>query len=234
MLLWRRAAWGYLIVTAGLSFWVVEGFGVASDQWFGHAADPGSSVASAAAAPAFAVLGLVSLVPLIAMLRRLPTGAGAAARPLGPSGRSLVGVQAFVGLMAVLGGVQLIANGFGMPTAWLARIGTQSWVLPGVALLVAVAAPQLVSAAAVGTARPWAGPVAWVTSVGLVLWIVAETAVLQRYSVLQPMVAALGLAEVALVAAWHRTGPAGPTALPVDAAADDSGTDIRAYVRRSP
>ena len=70
--LWRRSARGYLLVTAGLATWAVESVGVAVDQWFGHAADPASTVASASAGPVFALLAVVGLVPLAAMLRGLP------------------------------------------------------------------------------------------------------------------------------------------------------------------
>ncbi len=46
--LWRRRPWGYLVVGGLLTMWVIESVGVAVDQWFGHAADPASTVASAA------------------------------------------------------------------------------------------------------------------------------------------------------------------------------------------
>jgi hypothetical protein len=49
---------------AVLVMWPIESVGVAVDQWWGHAADPSSPVASAAAVPMF--LALVGLVPLAA------------------------------------------------------------------------------------------------------------------------------------------------------------------------
>lgn len=42
----------------------IEGLGVAADQWYGSAADPTSSVASAGAVPMFLVLAVIGLVPL--------------------------------------------------------------------------------------------------------------------------------------------------------------------------
>jgi hypothetical protein len=75
--LWRRQAWGYLIVGAMLTYLVVEGAGVAVDQWMGSAADPSSTVASAALSPVFAALALIGLVPLFFYLRNLD-GEGAA------------------------------------------------------------------------------------------------------------------------------------------------------------
>jgi hypothetical protein len=69
--LWRRTAWGYVISGLLLTMYVIEGVGVAADQWFGHAADPASSVASAAAVPMFAALAVIGLVPLFFFLRNL-------------------------------------------------------------------------------------------------------------------------------------------------------------------
>jgi hypothetical protein len=51
--------------------WVIEAISVAVDQWFGHAADPASPVASAVMTPVFAVVALVGLVPLVALMRRV-------------------------------------------------------------------------------------------------------------------------------------------------------------------
>ena len=101
--LWRRRPWGFVVVGSGLVLWVIESLGVAVDQWLGHAADPGSAVASASVTPAFALLAVIGLVPVVALLRGLPSGALAtrtAAVPRGPRACVLVTVQAFVGLMA--------------------------------------------------------------------------------------------------------------------------------------
>ena len=69
--MWRRIEWGRLIVGAALVMWVVEGLGVAVDQWMGSAADPTSTVASAAMTPVFAVLAVIGLVPLYFYMRSL-------------------------------------------------------------------------------------------------------------------------------------------------------------------
>ena len=68
--LWRRNAWGYLVVGALLVYGVVESASVALDQWLGSAADPASTVASAAVTPVFAALAVVGLVPLYFFLVR--------------------------------------------------------------------------------------------------------------------------------------------------------------------
>ena len=69
--LWRRRPWGYLLVGSILTMWVIESVGVAVDQWMGSAADPASTVASAAMTPVFGVLALVGLIPLYVYFRHL-------------------------------------------------------------------------------------------------------------------------------------------------------------------
>ena len=69
--LWRRTAWGYVISGLLLVMYVIEGIGVAADQWLGHVADPASSVVSAAAVPMFLVLAAAGMVPLFFHLRNL-------------------------------------------------------------------------------------------------------------------------------------------------------------------
>ena len=69
--LWRRHPWGYLVTGSVLSYWVMESVGVAVDQWFGHAADPSSTVVSMVMVPAFGMLALVGLIPLYFYFRHL-------------------------------------------------------------------------------------------------------------------------------------------------------------------
>src|SRR6516165_2395734 len=70
--LWRRRAWGFLIIGAALVMWVLEDAAIAVDQWYGHAADPASTVASAAITPAFGLLALIGLVLTYTLFRSLP------------------------------------------------------------------------------------------------------------------------------------------------------------------
>lgn len=69
--LWRRNAWGYVIAGAMLVLYEIEAIGIAVDQWMGHAADPASTVASAAAVPMFAVVAVIGLIPLFFYFRNL-------------------------------------------------------------------------------------------------------------------------------------------------------------------
>lgn len=70
VLLLRRRPWGYVLTGALLVMLVIETTSIGVDQWFGHAADPASSVASDAMTPVFAVLTALGLGVLALFLRR--------------------------------------------------------------------------------------------------------------------------------------------------------------------
>ena len=113
------------------------------------------------------------------------------------------------GSLAVLGGVQMIRDGFGMPLSWLSGTPLTSWALPGVLLLAGVAAPQLAVAAMIVTRRRMALAGGYLAGLILVGWIVVQVLVLQRFFFLQPVIAVLGLAETGLAWLWQRTGARG-------------------------
>jgi hypothetical protein len=210
--LWRRQPRGYLIVGAGLVMWVIESISIAVDQWYAHAADPASAVASAALAPAFAVIALIGLVPIYYLLRDFGHGQPAsmpgftvpfADRRAWPAWMLAI-VAAIVGAGAVLGGAQLLGNGYGMPLSWLGHTPLTTWLLPGLALLIGVAVPQLTVLALVTVASKWALFAGYLAGVALVAWIAVQLLVLQRYFFLQPVIACLGVLQVALARAWQR------------------------------
>ena len=121
---------------------------------------------------------------------------------------ALAGLETFVGVNAVFGGWKLIDDGFGLPTDWLAGLPVDTWVWPGIALLLGVAAPQFGAAGvAVFGRRPESGYWSGLAVGGaLVLWIVVQLAVLQRYFFLQPVIAVLGAMTIALDWWWvHRS-----------------------------
>jgi hypothetical protein len=209
--LWRRRPWGYLIAGAGLVMWVIESVSIAVDQWYGHAADPGSPVAFAALVPAFAVLALAGLVPIYYLLRGFagpPPGTTSgfavpvAARRTWPAW-ALAVVALAAGLGAIVGGTQLLRNGFGMPLSWLSHTPFTGWALPGLALLIGVAVPHLAVVALITASNRWALPASYLAGLALVAWILIQLLVLQRYFFLQPVIAGLGALEVLLAWAWH-------------------------------
>ena len=66
--LWRRRAWAYLAAGALLVMLTIEGVSVATDQLFGHLADPSQPLT---AVPMFIVLTVVGLIPTISLLRHV-------------------------------------------------------------------------------------------------------------------------------------------------------------------
>ena len=53
---------------------VIESISIAADQWYGHAADPGSAVVSAALVPVFAGLAVISLAAAWLLRGLAPAG----------------------------------------------------------------------------------------------------------------------------------------------------------------
>jgi hypothetical protein len=220
--LWRRRAWGYLVIGAALVIWVLESASIAVDQWYGHAAAPASPVASAALTPIFGVLALIGLVPVIFLFRSLPgrtQGRWAAGHiPVAEHHAwpawILAGVLLLVGAAGVVGGISLVRDGFGMPLSWLHQTPFTSWALPGIALLIGVGVPQLTALGLVVSGHRWALAGGYLAGIGVVLWIAVQMLVLQRYFFLQPVIAAAGGVEMLLAWLWQRAAatPGGSTA----------------------
>jgi hypothetical protein len=211
--LWRRRPWGYLLAGAGLVMWVLESASIAADQWYGHAAAPASPVASGALVPAFAALAVVGLIPAGLLLHGLSGGVpGVTAAPRLPvaarRGRYpwvLAGLDGLTGVAAVYGGAGLIRDGFGMPDGWLAGTPLTGWVLPGVALLIGVAVPQLAAAALIGAGVRPGLAAGYLAGLLLIVWIAVELLILRRYFFLQPVIAGIGAAEILLAWRWQRS-----------------------------
>jgi hypothetical protein len=68
-LLWTRRPWGVFLGGAWLVYGVLEGVGVATDQYLGASADPASTQVSMAIVPVFMVIAAVTAVPLWFYLR---------------------------------------------------------------------------------------------------------------------------------------------------------------------
>jgi hypothetical protein len=69
-LLWLRRPWGVFLGGAWLVYGVLEGIGVATDQYLGASADPTSTQVSFSVVPLFIALALISLTPLWLYFRR--------------------------------------------------------------------------------------------------------------------------------------------------------------------
>jgi hypothetical protein len=114
------------------------------------------------------------------------------------SRRVLVGLEVLIAASAVYGGVGLIRDGLGMPDEWLVGTPFDTWVLPGVFLLLVIAVPMVCAAAAELSRSRWAFWISLVAAASLVGWIVVQIVVIQRFFFLQPALAAAGLAIAAL------------------------------------
>jgi hypothetical protein len=127
-----------------------------------------------------------------------------AGRRHGRAARSArIGLEVFAGTGALAGGIGLVAdNVLAMPADWLARTPFDSWTLPGVFLLLVVAAPMLVAATAELRRSPRAVVASSTAGVLLVGWIVVQWLVIGRFHWLQPTMLLVGLAVVVL--AWPR------------------------------
>jgi hypothetical protein len=121
-----------------------------------------------------------------------------------PAGWALVGVELFVAVGALYGGIGLIAsNAIHITDDWLVGTPFDSWVLPGIFLLLVVAAPMTVAAVAELRRRPWAYTASVVAGVAQIGWIIAQWVIMQRYFVLQPVMFTAGAVVVLLAWAAH-------------------------------
>jgi hypothetical protein len=69
--LWQRRPWGVVLAGALIVYGFIEAVGVATDQAFGHAADPSSAVVSIVAVPGFLVLAAIEVVAFYFYIRAL-------------------------------------------------------------------------------------------------------------------------------------------------------------------
>jgi hypothetical protein len=212
--LWQRKPRGYLLGGASIAMGVMESISIAADQWYGHAADPASTVVSAALTPVFATLAVLSLAVAWLLLRGLAAARTPAPAPALPhrdwAAWLMAGLAVLIAAASLFGGIRLIHDGLGMPADYLTATPFSSWELPGLALLIGVAVPQLATASLIAAGHRWALPAGYLAGAALVAWILVQLLVMQRYFFLQPVIAALGIAELALVRAWQQAGPAGP------------------------
>ncbi|GAA1751033.1 hypothetical protein [Kocuria aegyptia] len=124
----------------------------------------------------------------------------------------LVALQVSVGLLALLGGWQMLTGGLGLDPAWLQRTPFPDWTLPALALMLLPGAGELIAAAAVLRRHRHARPLAILSGMGLIAWILVQLAWLQVvHPVMQPAIFLVG--ALITVLAWslprtwdHRPG----------------------------
>jgi hypothetical protein len=120
--------------------------------------------------------------------------------------RLLIGLELFVGVMAVYGGINLLADatGFGVKEEWLHGSPFSDYQVPALGLLVFVAGGNLLASALVW-ARREAGPLlSLVAGLGLMGFEVVETYSFGLRNVQQPLMFIVGLVIAGLGVMWWR------------------------------
>lgn len=121
---------------------------------------------------------------------------------------ALVCVEWFVTVGAVLGGAGMIANNaIGMQQEWLEGSPFASWIVPGVLLLLIVAAPMGTAGYAEVSRLRWAFLASTIAGTAQIGWIIAQWLIFQRFFFLQPIMLACGVLVLALSWSVHRAEP---------------------------
>ncbi len=121
---------------------------------------------------------------------------------------SLSVVDAGLAALAIWGGISLIvgAPGFRLPVEWLAPVGLDSWVLPGVTLIVLIGGAMGSAAVAGWRNTPHAPAVSLAAAVVLLGWLTVQLVVIGPRTPVQAATATLDLLVIVLAygAAMHR------------------------------
>ena len=120
--------------------------------------------------------------------------------------RALSIVDAAVAALAVWGGISLIlgAPGFRWPVQWLAPLGLNSWVIPGVALIVVVGGPMFWGALASWRRTRHAPSVSLTAAVVMLGWLLVQWLVIESRTIVQVATALADLLVIALACASAR------------------------------
>jgi hypothetical protein len=113
---------------------------------------------------------------------------------------ALAAVEAFVAIGAVYGSIMLISDAWRLDHAMLRHLPVDSWVLPGVALAVLIAVPNLFAGILVTINHPVARTVSLLAGGVLVGWIIGQLALIQQYFFLQPVMGISGPLTLGLAA----------------------------------
>lgn len=109
----------------------------------------------------------------------------------------LLAVGWFNLVSAVAGGLGVaLTNGLGMPTSWLDGTPFDSFLVPGLVLLLIVGGTQALAVVLQHRRHPWYPAAAGVAGFGMVLWIYVEVALLPVYSFLQTVYLATGVLQL--------------------------------------
>jgi len=113
-------------------------------------------------------------------------------------------------LSALAGGIGLIfANGLGMPLSFLENSPFDSFVIPGLILLLIVGGTQAVAVLLQHRRHPWYPAAAGVAGFGMIIWIYVEVALLPGYSFLMTLYFTTGVLQLVFLLLCLGILPAG-------------------------
>ena len=87
---------------------------------------------------------------------------------------TLVVIEGFIGLSAILGGIGLLRGAYSLPVAWLAGTPFSDYTIPGLVLVIVVGGSALLAAATVFIHREWAVLVSVLAGLLMVGYLVVE------------------------------------------------------------
>ena len=110
-------------------------------------------------------------------------------------------VLGLLGIQAFYGGVQLIRDAFAFPLDWLDPLPFDSWVIPGLLLMLLIGVPSFALLGMYVAGNASADRLTIIFGIGVMAWIVVQVFFIP-FNFLQPLVFVLGL-TLTLVA-WTR------------------------------
>ena len=115
----------------------------------------------------------------------------------------LLGCLLFLGVSAVYGGLSLVLDPtggiLGLPFEWIEGTVFGDYLVPGLVLLAVLGGGSFVVAYGLLRRTRWAWPAGAALGTATVVWILVQVATVRQYFFLQPVVAGLGVAIVALL-----------------------------------
>ena len=125
---------------------------------------------------------------------------------------AVIGLEVFTGVMALYGGISLLADasGFGVKEEWLRGSPFSNYQIPAVVLLVCVAGGNLLSAALLWARNEAGLPLSLAAGIVLMGFEIVETYSFGLRSFQQPLMFVIGLAVATLAASmWRGDGTPG-------------------------
>ncbi|MBC7292550.1 MAG: hypothetical protein H5T84_00340 [Thermoleophilia bacterium] len=110
----------------------------------------------------------------------------------------VIGLDLFVGVTALIGGIYALTGAKSVPREWLRGTFFQSYKVPGLVLLVVVGGSMLTAVTMLLTGVRVARIISLEAGVVLIGWILVQMAMIGYRSPLQPLYLILGLAVVVM------------------------------------